>query len=156
MSMQWKPNTTVAAIVYQDNRFLMVEEDTLDGVRLNQPAGHLEENETLLEAVVRETREESAYAITPEALLGIYQWRHPQKALTYMRFAFIGQVNAHYPEQALDQGIRRAIWMTLAEIEATQSIHRSPQVLLCIRDFLAGKRYPLSIITHLQSATSSI
>ena len=150
--MQWKPNTTVAAIICQDDRFLMVEEDTPEGIRLNQPAGHLEEHETLLEAVIRETREESAYTIMPVALLGIYQWRHPKKSLTYMRFAFIGQVNAHYPEQTLDHGIRRAIWMTVSEIEATESKHRSPQVILCIRDYLAGKRYPLSIITHLQSA----
>lgn len=149
--MQWKPNTTVAAIIYQENRFLMVEEDTPEGIRLNQPAGHLEEHESLLDAVVRETREESAYAITPESLLGIYQWRHPKKSLTYLRFAFIGQIKAHFPEQKLDEGIRRAIWMTLSEIETSQAIHRSPQVLLCVRDYLAGKRYPLSMITHLQS-----
>lgn len=147
--MIWKPNTTVAAIVERDGRFLLVEEDTADGVRLNQPAGHLENGETLLQAVVREAREETAYDFNPEALLGVYHWRHPGKDITYLRFAFIGNVSHHYPEQALDEGIIRAAWMSLDEIRASQSIHRSPQVLTCIEDYLAGQSFPLSVVTHL-------
>lgn len=147
--MIWKPNTTVAAIVEKDKKFLLVEEDTAEGVRLNQPAGHLENGETLLQAVVRETREETAYDFNPEALLGVYHWRHPAKDITYLRFAFIGNVSHHYPQQALDDGIIRAVWMSLDEIRATQSMHRSPQVLSCIEDYLAGQRFPLSVVTHL-------
>jgi len=147
--MIWKPNTTVAAIVERDGKFLLVEEDTADGVRLNQPAGHLENGETLLQAVVREAREETAYDFNPEALLGVYHWRHPGKDITYLRFAFIGNVSHHYPEQALDEGIIRAAWMSLDEIRDSQSIHRSPQVLTCVEDYLAGQRFPLAVVTHL-------
>jgi 8-oxo-dGTP pyrophosphatase MutT (NUDIX family) len=148
--MVWKPNTTVAAIVEQDGKFLLVEEDTADGVRFNQPAGHLERGESLLEAVIRETREESAYLFEPQALLGIYQWHHPQKDITYMRYAFIGAVSDHDPQQPLDSGIRRALWMSLEEIRACRALHRSPQVLTCIEHYLAGQRFPLNIITHLE------
>lgn len=147
--MIWKPNTTVAAIVERDGKFLLVEEDTADGVRLNQPAGHLENGESLLQAVVREAREETAYDFTPEALLGVYHWRHPGKDITYLRFAFIGNVSHHYPEQALDEGIIRAIWMSPDEIRASQSMHRSPQVLTCVEHYLAGQRFPLSVVTHI-------
>lgn len=147
--MIWKPNTTVAAIVERDGKFLLVEEDTADGVRLNQPAGHLENGESLLQAVVREAREETAYDFTPEALLGVYHWRHPGKDITYLRFAFIGNVSHHYPEQALDEGIIRAIWMSHDEIRASQSMHRSPQVLTCVEHYLAGQRFPLSVVTHI-------
>lgn len=147
--MIWKPNTTVAAIVEQDGRFLLVEEETADGVRLNQPAGHLENGETLLQAVVRETCEETAHRFQPEALLGIYQWKHPAKDLTYMRFAFIGSVTGHNPQQPLDDGILRAVWLSAAEIRASATIHRSPQVLMCVEHYLAGQRFPLSALTCL-------
>ncbi|HLD09738.1 MAG TPA: NUDIX hydrolase, partial [Methylophilaceae bacterium] len=143
--MIWKPNTTVAAIVEQDGKFLLVEEETTDGVRLNQPAGHLENGETMLQAVVRETSEETAYDFTPEFLLGVYHWRHPNKDLTYLRFAFIGSVSNHRPTQKLDDGIIRAVWMGLDEIRANAAIHRSPKVLTCIEHYLAGQRFPLSV-----------
>ena len=145
----WKPNTTVAAIIERDGRFLLVEEETADGIRLNQPAGHLEDSETLIEGVIRETREETAYEFTPEALLGVYHWRHPSKDITYLRFAFTGSLGRHHTEQALDEGIIRAIWMTPDEIRASQDIHRSPQVMTCIKHYLAGQRYPLDVVTHL-------
>ena len=148
--MVWKPNTTVAAIVEQDGKFLLVEEDTADGVRFNQPAGHLERGESLLQAVIRETREESAYRFEPQALLGIYQWHHPQKDITYMRYAFIGAVSDHDPQQPLDSGIRRALWMSLEDIRACRAQHRSPQVLACIEHYLAGQRFPLNLITHIE------
>lgn len=147
--MIWKPNVTVAAIIERDGKFLLVEEDTADGMRLNQPAGHLENGETLLQAVVRETREETAYDFTPESLLGVYHWRHPDKDITYLRFAFCGNVSHHYPEQALDKGIIRAVWMTFDEIRDAQPIHRSPQVLTCVEHYLTGQRFPLDAITHL-------
>ncbi|MCB5188438.1 NUDIX hydrolase [Methylobacillus caricis] len=147
--MIWKPNTTVAAIVEQNGRFLLVEEETAEGIRLNQPAGHVENGETLIEAVVRETREESAYRFVPKNLLGIYHWRHPLKDITYLRFAFIGNVDDHRPEQKLDDGILRALWLTPEEIRACREQHRSPQVLTCIEHYLAGQHFPLNVITHL-------
>src|SRR5450830_25525 len=147
--MIWKPNTTVAAIVEIDGKFLLVEEDTADGIRLNQPAGHLEDGETLLQAVVREAQEESAYTVQPEALLGIYQWRLVEKDITYMRFAFIASIIAHDAKQKLDAGIIRAIWMDAGEIKANRHRLRSPQVLQCVEDYLAGQRFPLGVITHI-------
>jgi 8-oxo-dGTP pyrophosphatase MutT (NUDIX family) len=147
--MIWKPNTTVAAIIEQDGKFLLVEEQTADGIRLNQPAGHVENGETLVEAAIREANEETAYEFTPEYLLGVYHWRHPEKDITYLRFAFIGKASNHQPTQQLDDGILRAVWMNVDEIRATQAIHRSPQVLICIEHYLAGQRFPLSVLTHL-------
>ncbi|OAM51382.1 NUDIX hydrolase [Methylovorus sp. MM2] len=147
--MIWKPNATVAAIVEQDGKFLLVEEETAEGIRLNQPAGHLENGETLLQAVIRETQEESAYKFSPESLLGIYHWQHPKKDLTYLRFAFIGSVSNHAPEQPLDKGIIRATWMSIEEIRANQHMHRSPQVLKCFEDYLSGQKFPLNVVSHL-------
>lgn len=146
---QFKPNTTVAAIIEQGGKFLLVEEETDRGNRYNQPAGHLEDNETLVQAVTRETMEEAAYDFAPTALLGIYQWKHPQSNTTYLRFAFIGKVGIHYPMQELDEGIIRAVWMDIDEIREKANLMRSPQVLTCIEDYLAGKSYPLEVITNL-------
>ncbi|MGB7816494.1 MAG: NUDIX hydrolase [Methylotenera sp.] len=145
----WKPNTTVAAIIEQNGKFLLVEENTDRGNRFNQPAGHLEDGETLLQAVIRETMEESAYEFTPEALLGVYHWKHPHNDTTYLRFAFIGKVGVNYPMQELDDGIVQAVWMDIDEIRDKAGLMRSPQVLTCIEDYLAGKRYPLEAVTHL-------
>ncbi|HEY3326910.1 MAG TPA: NUDIX hydrolase [Novimethylophilus sp.] len=147
--MIWKPNVTVAAIVERGGKFLLVEEETADGVMFNQPAGHLEKGETLLQAVQRETWEETAHRFEPAALLGVYHWQHPKKDITYLRFAFIGAVSGHDPAQPLDNGILRAVWMTPDEIRATADRHRSPQVLTCIEHHLAGRRFPLSALTHL-------
>jgi len=147
--MIWKPNTTVAAVIEQDGKFLLVEEETADGIRLNQPAGHLEDGETLLDAVVREAFEETAYRFEPQHLLGIYHWRRSDKEVTYLRFAFTGEAVGPEPGITLDAGIIRAVWMTPDEIRNCQAMHRSPQVLLCIEHYLAGQRFPLSAITHL-------
>ncbi len=147
--MIWKPNVTVAAVIEQDGKFLLVEEETADGLRFNQPAGHLEDDETIEDGVRRETQEETAYRFNPTGLLGVYHWKHPQKDITYLRFAFTGEVTGFDANQKLDDGILRAVWMTPEEIRATQDRHRSPQVLKCVEDYLAGKRYPLSVVTHL-------
>ena len=146
---QWKPNATVAAIVEQNGQFLLVEEKTERGNRFNQPAGHLEDGESLLQAVIRETMEEAAYDFTPEALLGIYHWKHTHNDTTYLRFAFIGKVGVHYPMQALDDGIVQTVWMSIEEMREKASLMRSSQVLACVEDYLAGKRYPLQVVTHL-------
>jgi 8-oxo-dGTP pyrophosphatase MutT (NUDIX family) len=145
--MIWKPNTTVAAIIEQGDRFLMVEENTTEGLRINQPAGHLDESETILQAVTREALEETGHDFTPTELLGIYLWQRPAKDITYLRFAFVGKIGAHHPELGLDVGIIRTVWMTLEELRASQSIHRSPQVLKCVEDYLAGQRYPLAVLS---------
>lgn len=144
----WKPNVTVAAIVEQDGRFLLVEEETAEGVRFNQPAGHLDEGESLVAACTREALEETAYAFTPTELVGIYQWPRPQGDITYLRFAFAGNVGAHETARQLDTGILRAVWMTPEEIVACAERHRSPLVLQCVQDYLAGRRFPLDLIRH--------
>ncbi|CAN1501903.1 MutT NTP pyrophosphohydrolases including oxidative damage repair enzymes [Methylophilaceae bacterium] len=147
--MQWMPHATVAAIVEDQGKFLLVEEETDRGNRYNQPAGHLEDKESLLAAVVRETMEETAYTFHPDALLGIYHWKHEHNDSTYLRFAYIGRVSHHQPTQALDEGIVRSVWMTVEEMREQAMLMRSPQVLKCVEDYLAGKRYPLEAITHL-------
>lgn len=148
----WKPNVTVAALVERDGRFLLVEEETTEGLRFNQPAGHLDPDESLVEACAREALEETAHHFAPDALVGIYQWTRPGKAgeddVTYLRFAFSGKVGAHETARRLDDGIVRAVWMTLAEIEASVARHRSPLVLQCVRDYVAGSRYPLHLVRH--------
>jgi 8-oxo-dGTP pyrophosphatase MutT (NUDIX family) len=146
--MIWKPHVTVAAVIEQDGKFLLVEEHTSQGLLFNQPAGHLEPNESLLAGVTREALEESARDFEPQYLIGIYRWHSLTADTTYLRFAFGGRVIAHYPERQLDEGIVHAIWMSPDEIRATQPRHRSPLILRCVEDYLAGKRYPLEILTH--------
>jgi 8-oxo-dGTP pyrophosphatase MutT (NUDIX family) len=146
---QFKPNTTVAAIIEQNGKFLLVEEETDRGNRYNQPAGHLEDGETLIQAVIRETMEESAYEFIPESLLGVYHWKHDHNDTTYLRFAFIGKVGIHYPTHELDDGIVQAVWMDIDEIRDKAGLMRSDQVIACIEDYLAGKRFSLEVITNL-------
>jgi 8-oxo-dGTP pyrophosphatase MutT (NUDIX family) len=152
MDRIWKPHVTVAALMERDGKFLLVEEETSEGIRFNQPAGHLDEGESLLEACAREALEETAHAFTPTELVGIYQWPRPKKEnegdITYLRFAFAGKVGAHDTARTLDMGILRAVWLTPGEIEATVGRHRSPLVLQCMRDYLAGRRFPLDLIHH--------
>jgi 8-oxo-dGTP pyrophosphatase MutT (NUDIX family) len=144
----WKPNVTVAAVIERDGKFLLVEEETSQGVRYNQPAGHLEADESLLAAVVREALEESAYHFVPQYLLGIYHWHSTESNTTYLRFAFTGAIIGHEADRPLDTGILQAAWLTPDEIRALQARHRSPLVLHCMEDYLAGKRYPLELLTH--------
>ncbi len=146
--MVWKPNVTVAAVIERDGRFLLVEEETDDGIRYNQPAGHLECREALTDAAVREALEETGYSFVPRYLVGVYNWRNEAKDITYLRFAFGGGVTGYDAQRPLDDGIIAAHWLTFDEIRALESRHRSPLILRCIEDWQAGKRYPLDLITH--------
>lgn len=149
MDLRWKPNVTVAAIIEHGGRFLLVEEQAADGLRLNNPAGHLDPGETPAQACARETLEETAYAFCPVSLVGIYMSRHVQANATdttYLRFAFCGTLGNFHPDRALDTGIVRTLWMTRDEIEASAHRHRSPMVLQGVCDYLQGRRYPLELI----------
>ncbi len=147
-NQQWKPNVTVAAVVERDGAFLLVEEKTSVGLRYNQPAGHLEYGESLFDAVIRETFEETAWQFTPTALIGIYQHQQASSGISYLRFAFTGELSNHQPQRTLDDGILRALWMPAAEIRANSSKHRNPLLMQCVDDYLAGRRYPLQLLHH--------
>jgi phosphatase NudJ len=146
---RWKPNVTAAAVIEQRGRFLLVEERTADGLRLNNPAGHLDPGESLLQAVVREVLEETARTFTPTHLVGIYLARLQRgvEDVTYLRFAFAGSVGAPDAGRALDAPIVRTLWLAPAEIEASRERHRSPLVWRCVQDHRAGRRYPLEALS---------
>ena len=145
---RWKPSVTVAALIEHGGRFLLVEEHTADGLRLNNPAGHLDPGESLVQAVVREVLEETACTFTPSHLVGVYLARlqRQQEDITYLRFAFAGTAGAPAPGRALDAPIVRTLWLTPAEIEATRERHRSPLVWRCVQDHLRGRRYPIELL----------
>lgn len=145
-----RPRVTVAAVVERDGRFLFVEERDDRGVLvINQPAGHLEAGETLLEAVVREAFEETGWHIHPEAVVGIYQWGRPDGSINYLRVAIAGRPVSHDPAASLDEGIERPVWLSLEELAARSELHRSPLVRRCTEDYLAGERYPLAVLKSL-------
>jgi 8-oxo-dGTP pyrophosphatase MutT (NUDIX family) len=154
MDTQWKPSVTVAAVIERDGRFLLVEEHTPEGLRLNNPAGHLDPGESPAEGVAREAREETTHQFQPTALVGVYLSRFQRPAregrlaedVTYLRFAFCGELGDVVPGRTLDTGIVRTLWMTPDEIRASSARHRSPLVLQCMEDHLAGQRYPLALI----------
>lgn len=181
MEAIWKPNVTVAALIERDGRFLLVEEETEDGLRFNQPAGHLDHGESLVAACARETLEETAWGFRPTALVGIYLWPRSRPAsgatqggpngvrdrgdqassafpegraregpvgISYLRFAFSGELGAHEEGRALDTGILRAVWMTADEIRESTPRHRSPLVWQCVSDYLTGRRFPLELVRH--------
>jgi ADP-ribose pyrophosphatase YjhB (NUDIX family) len=151
--MVWKPNVTVAAVIERGGKFLLIEEQTDEGLLFNQPAGHLEEGESLVAGVCRETLEEAAWDFTPEKLVGVYRWRRPGSDITYLRFAFSGRLGAHHSERELDRGIVRAVWMSPDEIRASRSRHRSPLVARCVDDFLRGNSAPLDLLVDLDVET---
>ena len=159
MIKRWKPSVTVAAVIEKKidgvSRFLLVEEETRDGLKLNNPAGHLDPGESPFEGCVRETLEETAFHFTPTAIVGVYLSRFERaiagqdesEDITYLRFAFCGELGEHVAGQALDEGIVRTVWLTAAEIRASTHMHRSPLLLTCLEDYLAGKRFPLDLVT---------
>ena len=152
MPNTWKPSVTVAAVIERDGLFLLIEEETSEGIKLNQPAGHLDPLESLEQAVVREVMEETAHDFTPTGLVGMYMSRYCSKRrgtdVTYLRFTFCGSAGKEY-DQPLDHGIIRTLWMTREEIAACEERHRSPIVLRCVDDYLAGLRAPLDLLhTH--------
>jgi len=150
MPNRWKPNVTVAAIVEREGRFLLVEEDTADGLRLNNPAGHLEQGESLTDACMREMLEETAWNFEPTGLVGVYLNRFTRTGsgddISYLRFAFTGNLGVHHPWRKLDDGIVRVVWLTLEELHMSAARHRSPLVLRCIEDYLAGRRLALDFL----------
>ena len=153
---RWRPSATVAAVIEHEGKFLIVEEHTPEGLRLNNPAGHLDPGESPEQACARETLEETAYAFTPEALVGVYlsRFERPPSAarpkgedITYLRFAFCGKLGAFERGRRLDYGIVRTLWLSADEVRASAERHRSPLVVQCMEDYLAGKRYPLALLT---------
>ena len=150
--MIWKPHATVAAIIERDNKFLMVEE-LVQGERMfNQPSGHLDPDENLIDAVIRETQEEAAWQFIPEAVTGIYLWKQPDNdkkdGETFLRVAICGTCTNHDPRQKLDDGIIQALWMSREQLIENSDKLRSPMVINCIDDYLAGKRYPLDLLIN--------
>ncbi|MEO8719089.1 MAG: NUDIX hydrolase [Burkholderiales bacterium] len=144
---RWRPSVTVAAVIERDGRFLFVEE-VADGRRvLNQPAGHLDPGESLAQAVAREALEETAHRFTPTALVGIYRWRYDKEDVTFLRFAFHGRLEGVEQGRALDKEIIALAWLSPAELAARRAEHRSPLVQQCVDDYLAGRSFPLEILS---------
>ena len=159
MTERWKPSATVAAIIEQGGKFLLVEEHTPEGLRLNNPAGHLDEGESLVEGCSRETLEETMHLFTPTHLVGVYLSRFHRAALaaediTYLRFAFAGMLGPLQPGRQLDTGIVRTLWLSPDEIRASATRHRSPLVLQCMEDYVRGQRFPLALIHTDASVTA--
>jgi 8-oxo-dGTP pyrophosphatase MutT (NUDIX family) len=147
--MSWVPHVVLASVVEREGRFLLVEEYAGDALVLNQPAGHWEEGETLIEGARREALEETGWEIEPTAVLGIYHYQPPQLDYSFLRIAFVAEALRHHPERPLDAGIERPLWLTRDEIVRERARHRSPMLLRCIDDYLAGQRFPLSMVAHL-------
>ncbi|MCJ7838450.1 MAG: NUDIX hydrolase [Burkholderiales bacterium] len=150
MTVDPRPSVTVAAVIERGGQFLLVEEEDEGRLVYNQPAGHLEQHESLVAGCRREVLEESAWHFQPRELVGIYRWRKPDSAsgagVTYLRFAFCGELGGHESGRRLDEGIVRAVWLHAEEIRASRERHRSPLVLHCVEDYLAGRRYPLDVL----------
>ena len=157
MQIRWKPSVTVAAIIEKDGKFLLVEEMTADGLMLNNPAGHLDPGESPAEGCAREALEETAHLFRPTQLLGIYLSRLQRplnrdaggeeiEDITYLRFAFCGELGAWQADRPLDHGIVRTLWLTPEEIRASAARHRSPLLLRCMEDYLRGQRFPLEMV----------
>ena len=149
--MVWKLHATVAAIIERDNQFLMVEEIISGQQVINQPAGHLDPDESLIDAAIRETQEETAWQFTPDAITGIYLWKHPENGESFFRVAFCGSCDNHDASQALDDGIQAAVWKTREQLVQQAEKLRSPMVIDCIDDYLAGKRFPLDLLIDVAS-----
>jgi 8-oxo-dGTP pyrophosphatase MutT (NUDIX family) len=145
--MVWKPSATVAAVIERGGRFLFVEE-SIDGQRvLNQPAGHLDPGESLVAACAREVLEETAHRFVPTGLVGIYRWHYAPADVTFLRFCFRGKVSGVDEGRKLDKEIVALHWLTPAELAARRAEHRSPLVQKCVDDFLAGRDFPLDVLS---------
>lgn len=144
---RWRPSVTVAAVIERDGRFLFVEEVASGRRVLNQPAGHLDPGESLAEAVAREVLEETAHRFRPTALVGIYRWRYDKEDMTFLRFAFRGEVQGVEQGRALDKEILAAVWLTPAELATRRAEHRSPLVQQCVEDYLAGRSFSLDVLS---------
>jgi 8-oxo-dGTP pyrophosphatase MutT (NUDIX family) len=145
---RWRPSVTVAAVIERDGRFLFVEEIANGRRVLNQPAGHLDPGESLVQAVAREVLEETAHRFTPTGLVGIYRWRYDKEDVTFLRFAFHGRVDGVEEGKPLDKEIVAAVWLTRAELAARRAEHRSPLVAQCVADYLAGRSFPLEVLSN--------
>jgi 8-oxo-dGTP pyrophosphatase MutT (NUDIX family) len=145
----WRPHVTVACVVADGDRYLMVEEEVGGQIAYNQPAGHLDDFESLQQAAVRETREETGWEVELTHLIGVHQWRSHEHGDVVVRFSFAARPLSHDPQQSLDTGIRRALWLTRSEIAGLDGRLRSPMVLMSIDAWLAGQRLPLSIVGDL-------
>ncbi|WP_298575511.1 NUDIX hydrolase [uncultured Luteimonas sp.] len=146
----WQPDVTVATVVVDGGRLLCVEERAGGRLVINQPAGHLEPDESLMEAALRETREETGWDVRLTAFIGAYQWKAPETGRHYLRFAFAAEPLRHDPKRTLDEGIERALWLAPSELRAESARHRSPLVWQVVADHLAGRRHPLSLVQHLE------
>ena len=150
MNIRWKPSVTVAAVIERDGLYMLIEEHTPEGLRLNNPAGHLDPGESPEQGVAREVLEETAHAFTPTTLVGIYLSRFLREStgedVTYLRFCYCGDLGEEEQGRALDTGIVRTLWMTPEEIRASSDRHRSPLVLRCVEDHLAGQRFPMNAV----------
>jgi ADP-ribose pyrophosphatase YjhB (NUDIX family) len=144
----WKPSVTVAAVMERAGRFCLVEEEVDGRLVYNQPAGHWERGESLADACAREALEETAHRFRPTHVLGVYRWHLAAKDVTFLRFAFLGEVVAEEPGRALDREIRRVLWLTPYEIRALAPHQRSPLVMACVEDALEGRRYDLNLLRH--------
>ncbi|MEY4345203.1 MAG: Phosphatase NudJ [Pseudomonadota bacterium] len=157
MNTRWKPSATVAAVIEKDGLFLLVEEHTPEGLRLNNAAGHLDPGESPAQGCAREALEETAFDFTPTALVGVYLSRFQREKtaasgsvaqdITYLRFAFCGELGMFHPERSLDKGIVRTVWLSADDLRNSIHLHRSPLVLQCMEDYLSARRYPLELIT---------
>lgn len=146
---RWSPHIVVATVVERDGRFLFVEEQINGQLWLNQPAGHWEQGETLIEGAIRETVEESGWDVEPTDFLGVYEWQSPGLGYPFVRFSFAARALRHHPGRALDTGIVRALWLTRDELAREAHRTRSPSVERSLDDYLSGQRYPLSLLQHL-------
>src|SRR3569833_2720597 len=147
-NMARTPDITVAAVTETDGRFLVVEERINRRLVLNQPAGHVEQGESLVEVVIREVWEEIAWGFEPQALLGVYLWRNPASGRSYMRFAFTGKVSDHDAQQPLDRGIVCTHWLSREDLRKREPRLRSPRVLRCIEDYIGGSRRPQEAVAR--------
>ena len=145
----WRPHVTVACVVADGDRYLMVEEEVNGRLVYNQPAGHLEDGESLAAAARRETLEETGWTVELRHLVSVHQWRSTEHGDAVIRFSFAARAVGHAPDRPLDTGIRRALWLTRTEIAALGDRLRSPMVLQSIDLWLAGQRLPLHVLDRI-------